>query len=290
MKLLSSNIKIQSAIALMIAASYANAQKPTRMEHTIKSGYAPVNGIQMYYEIHGQGGIPLVLIHGGGSTIETSWGNMLPLLSVHGEVIAVELQAHGRTTDRDAPESFEQDADDVAGLLKYIKINKANFFGFSNGGTTTLQIAIRHPEIVNKAISTAGAYRRDGFFQGFFDGFEGATLSSMPKPLQNAFLKVTPDHARLQNMFNKDVERMKNFKDIPDELLSSIKAPVLIMDGDQDVITVEHSARMARAIKGGRLAIIPGAHGAYIGEAGNTKPGDKLPEATAILVEEFLNS
>src|ERR1700741_1537175 len=105
------------------------------MKNTI-TGYAPINGISMYYEIHGEGAIPLVLIHGGGSTLESTFGNILPLLS--GRTIAVELQAHGRTTDRDAPESFEQDADDVAALLRYLKMEKANIFGFSNGGTTIL--------------------------------------------------------------------------------------------------------------------------------------------------------
>src|ERR1700761_9023298 len=80
-----------------------------------QSGYAPVNGLKMYYEIHGNGGVPLVLIHGGGSTIESSFGRLLPLLSRHNKIIAVELQAHGRTSDRPGPESFEQDADDVAG-------------------------------------------------------------------------------------------------------------------------------------------------------------------------------
>src|SRR6201999_2202670 len=94
-----------------------------QMENSKTSGYAPVNGLKMYYEIHGAGNtMPLVLIHGGGSTIETSFGKLLPLLSGQGKIIAVELQAHGHTSDRDAPESFEQDADDVATLLTYLKI------------------------------------------------------------------------------------------------------------------------------------------------------------------------
>src|ERR1700761_2098600 len=110
--------------------------KTNMMENQQKTGYADVNGISMYYEIHGHGDIPLVLIHGGGSTIETSFGQLLPLFSAVGKVIAVELQAHGRTGDRDAPETFIQDADDVAGLLKYLKVDKADILGFSNGGTT----------------------------------------------------------------------------------------------------------------------------------------------------------
>jgi pimeloyl-ACP methyl ester carboxylesterase len=247
------------------------------------SGYAPVNGLQMYYEIHGEGDLPLVLIHGGGSTIETSFGNMLPLFP--GKVIAVELQAHGRTSDMDAPETFEQDADDVAALLAYLKIDSANILGFSNGGTTTLQIAIRHPEVVNKIVTISAGYKRDGFINGFFDGFTGATLDYMPGPLKDAFLKVTPDKNLLQNMFEKDVERMKNFKDIPGDSLRSIKAPALVMNADHDVMTPEHAVEISRLIPAARLAILPGDHGSIVGEVSST---GKLYEITVALVNTFL--
>ncbi|MDZ4846107.1 MAG: alpha/beta hydrolase [Chitinophagales bacterium] len=101
----------------------------------------------MYYEIHGTGA-PLVLIHGGSSTIQTTFGRVLPVFAKTHKVIAVEMQAHGRTADIDRPLSFEQDADDVAALLKYLNISKADIFGFSNGASTTLQLAIRHPELI----------------------------------------------------------------------------------------------------------------------------------------------
>src|SRR6185436_18293307 len=143
------------------------------------SGYAPVNGLKMYYEIHGDG-LPLVLIHGGGSTIQTSFGKILPLLAEHYKVIAVELQAHGHTSDRDSPESFEQDADDVAALLQFLKINKAHILGFSNGGNTAMQIAIRHPELVNKLVPVSSFYKREGMMPGFWDGMQQATLENMP--------------------------------------------------------------------------------------------------------------
>src|SRR5215510_560547 len=110
----------------------------------IMGNYANVNGIKMYYEIHGQGK-PLVLIHGGGSTIQTTFGNLIPLLAKRRQIIAMDLQAHGRTGDRPADLSFEQDADDVAGLLNNLKITKADFLGFSNGGHTLIEIYLRHP-------------------------------------------------------------------------------------------------------------------------------------------------
>jgi pimeloyl-ACP methyl ester carboxylesterase len=255
------------------------------MEKLQASGHAPVNGLEMYYEIHGNGAMPLVLIHGGGSTIETTFGNMLPLFSAYTKVIAVELQAHGRTSDRDAPESFEQDADDVAALLKYLKVDKADILGFSNGGTTTLQIAIRHPQVVNKIVVISGAYERGGFMPGFFEGFPNATLAHMPEPLKAAFLKVTPDKSRLQVMFEKDVQRMQNFTDVPHENISSIKAPALFISADHDVMIPEHTTKMWRAIAGARLAILPGNHGQVVGETGSA---GNLYETTVCLVKNFL--
>ena len=243
----------------------------------------------MYYEIHGNGTIPLVLIHGGGSTIESSFSNILPLLANHRKVIAVELQAHGRTSDRDAPESFEQDADDVVGLLEYLKVDKANFFGFSNGGTTTIQITIRHPKIVNKIIVVSATYKRDGLIQGLFEDLQNATLDDMPTPLKAAYLKVAPNKNHLQIMFDKDRERMLRFKDLSDDDMRSIKAPTLLMVAEHDVVTPEHVLKLSHLIPDAHLVILPGTHGSFIGEACTIRKGSKLPEITVILVEEFLN-
>jgi pimeloyl-ACP methyl ester carboxylesterase len=259
------------------------------METLRSSGHAPVNGINMYYEIHGEGGVPLVLIHGGGSTIQTSFGNILPLFAAHSKIIAVELQAHGRTSDRDAPESFAQDADDVAALIRYLHIDKADFLGFSNGGSTAMQIAIRHPDMVNKIVVIAGAYKNDGFLPGLFDGLQHSTIDHMPGPLKEAFLKVNPDKAGLQAMFEKDKQRMLTFTDWPDDELRSIKAPALFIVGDKDVITIEHNIAMSRLIPGSQLIVLPGIHGACIGEVCAVKAGSKLVEVTATLIEEFLN-
>src|SRR3954465_2496453 len=129
----------------------------------VESGYAPVNGINMYYEIHGESkDIPLLLIHGGGSTIPSNWGTLLPMLSTHYQVIAMELQAHGRTSDRDSQESFKQDAADVIALLQHLTINKVNIVGFSDGACTTLEIVINYSAVVNKAVAISGNYKRDG--------------------------------------------------------------------------------------------------------------------------------
>jgi pimeloyl-ACP methyl ester carboxylesterase len=266
-------------IVLAFVGSTANAQ--------VKSGYAPVNGIRMYYEIHGEGRTPVVLIHGGGSTIETSFHYLLPLLASHRRVIAVELQGHGRTSDRDGPVSFQQDADDVAALLGYLQIGKADFLGFSNGGSTVLQIAIRHPDLVDKIVPISGAYRRDGLAPGFFESMPKATLDVMPAVLRESFLKETPDSAKLAVMFQKDKQRMIDFQDWSDDDLRSIKASVLIISSDRDIIMPEHSVRMARTIPGARLVILPGVHGSAIG-AVDAGVGKGYADVVARLVEEFL--
>lgn len=258
------------------------------MEKPTTSGYANVNGLNMYYETYGNGNIPLVLIHGGGSTIQSSFGNIIPLLAGYGKLVAMELQAHGRTSDRNAPESFEQDADDVAALLNYLKIEKANFLGFSNGGTTTLQVAIKHPSIVNKIIVISGGYKREGFIPGFFDGMQNATLDNMPALLKTAYLEVAPDKDKLQVMFEKDRQRMIDFKDMSDTDLQSIKAPALIMVADNDVVTTEHNLKISKLIPGAQLVVLPGVHGAFLGEIITVKKGSRLPAVTATLAMEFL--
>lgn len=254
-----------------------------------KSGYSEVNGLKMYYEIYGEGK-PLVLIHGGGSTIQTTFGRVIPMLAKHRQLIAVELQAHGRTSDRDREVSFEQDADDVATLLKNLNILKADFFGFSNGGTTALQIAIRHPELVDKLIAASALCKRNGVPSQFWGFMEQARLENMPEQLKEGYKKVAPDTSGLQVMHDKDAKRMVDFKDIPDEKIKLIKAPTIIIIGDKDVITPEHAIEMHRLIDNSELAIIPGGHGEYIGEITTLKPDYKESDFVVIpMIESFLD-
>ncbi len=252
------------------------------------SGYFPVNGLKMYYEIYGQGE-PLVLIHGGGSTIQSNFGKVIPLFAKNRKVIAVELQAHGRTSDRKADLTFEQDADDIATFLKNLNIDKADFFGFSNGGTTTLQIAIRHPEIVNKIIVGSALAKRNGVPEWFWGFMKQAKLENMPEQLKTAYKEVAPDTSGLQVMHDRDAKRMINFKDISDEQIKNIKAPTLIIIGDKDVITPEHAIELHRQISNSELAIIPGGHGDYIGEITTIKPNFKESELIVPMIERFLN-
>jgi pimeloyl-ACP methyl ester carboxylesterase len=248
----------------------------------------------MYYEIHLPAGQadekrkPLILIHGGGSTIQTTFGRILPELSKHQKIIAVELQGHGHTEDRDAPESFEQDADDVTVLLQKLHFSKVSVFGFSNGGNVAIQIAVRHPEMVDKLILASTFYKREGLIPGFFEGMKQATISDMPQSLKNAFLQINPDSTKLLTMFNKDRERMLNFKDWKDETIASIKAPALIINDDRDVILPEHATAMSKLIEESRLMILPCAHGSYIGVEESPEPKGKLLEMTIDIIRNFV--
>ena len=253
-----------------------------------KAGYSDVNGLKMYYEIHGEGK-SLVLIHGGGSTIQTSFGRVIPLFAQNRQVIAVELQAHGRTSDRHAPVSFEQDADDTVTLLKNLNIDKADFFGFSNGGTTTLQIAIRHPEMVNKIILGSALSKRNGVPEQFWDFMKQARLDQMPEQLKEAYRQVAPDVNGLQVMHDKDAKRMVDFEDLSDEAIKSIKAQALIIIGDKDIITPEHAIEMHRMLADSQLAIIPGGHGEYIGEITTLQQGYKEADFVVPMMEKFLD-
>lgn len=282
------------AVALLASCSTKNNEpmesaKSTEKPAYFKSGYSDVNGLKMYYEIHGEGE-PLVLIHGGGSTIQTTFGNIIPELAKNQKLIAVELQAHGHTSDRDAPETFEQDADDVVTLLQNLGIAKASFFGFSNGGNTTMQIGIRHPEIVKKLIIASAFFKREGMFPGFFDGMEHASLDNMPADLKEAFWAINPDSTKLLAMFNHDKNRMLGFQDWDVALLQSIQAPSLIINGDQDVVQNSHASLMAALIPNARLMILPGNHGSYMGQVEGSYQGSKTTELTLSVIDEFLKS
>jgi pimeloyl-ACP methyl ester carboxylesterase len=256
------------------------------MNTNMTSGYKTVNGLDLYYEIHGSGS-PLVLIHGGGSTIQTNFAQVLPLFARNRQVIAMELQAHGHTADRGVPSSFEQDADDVAELLKQLNITKADIFGWSNGGQTALQIGIRHPEIIRKLVIGSAAYKRDGLYPWFWDFMKDARLENMPQPLKDAYSEINPDENALQVMHDRDAYRMQNLTDWSDDSIRNIQAPTLLIVGDRDVVTIEHALSMYRIMPNARLLVYPGIHGDFIGElcVGN---GLLSTQASVELIENFL--
>lgn len=231
------------------------------VKQPVQTGYAPVNGLRIYFEVHGTANPsrpPLVLLHGGGDTIETSFGHILPELARGRQIIAFEQQGYGHTADiADRPFSFEQSADDTAALLDYLHIEKADLFGFSNGGTIALQVAIRHPKVVRKLVLASALSRRDGAYPWLWEAMAKARLENMPKELQEEYLKVAPHPENLRMFHDKAAQRMRDFKDIPADAIRSITAPALIIVGDADVIRPEHAVEMFRALPHAQLAVLP---------------------------------
>jgi pimeloyl-ACP methyl ester carboxylesterase len=254
-------------------------------------GHAPVNGIRMYYELHGADtGVPLVLLHGGGSTIDVTFGRVLPILAANRRVIAVEEQGHGRTSDRDEPFTFETSADDVAALVRHFGLDRVDLFGFSNGASVGLHVAVRHPAIVRKLIFASSMTARAGAQPELWEFMKGADFSNMPQPLKDAFLRVNPDERQLRTMHDKDAERMRRFQDVPDAWLDTITAQVLILLGDRDIVRVDHAVELSRRIKHARLLVVPGGHGDYMGEAITASGESRYPELMAGMIEEFLGA
>ena len=256
------------------------------------TGYAPVNGLEMYYEIHGSGGTPLVLLHGSFMTIDLNWGELLPVLAGSRQVIAVEMQGHGHTADIEREPTFAHFADDVAALLDHLGIDQADVLGYSLGGAVAIHVAVRHPEKVRKVVVISSAFRPEGWLPEVLTGIEGITAEMLSAtPLGDAYRSVAPD----PDGFGALVERIKQVDSATpgpsNDEVRGIAAPVMLLMGDADGIRLEHAVEMFRLLGGGvfgdyagvppsRLAILPGA--THVGLMMQT-------EALARLVVPFLD-
>ena len=219
--------------------------------------YASVNGLKMYYEVHGAGP-PLVLLHGAFLTVD-AWGKLLPELARSRQVIAPELQGHGRTADVDRPLSFRQMAEDVAALLREIKIEHADVYGYSMGGTVALALASRHPALVRKLIVQGSTYNKDGWEPEAFKQFSALPPDFAPKPLKDPYDKVAPDPKHWPVLVAKLKEMELSFEGLPESDLKGITAPTLIIMGDREGLRPEQAVAMYRLIPKAQLAIVPGA-------------------------------
>src|SRR2546421_9209641 len=169
-------------------------------------GYSSA-GLPLYFEWHGEphgSRPPLLLVHGGGSTIESNWGQVIPALEGSRRMLAVELQGHGRTGPGERAGSFEGSADGVAALLAELAAGPVDVLGFSNGGQVAMQLAIRHPTAVRRLVVASAPFRRDGMVDGFWDGLAGATYADLPEPYRAADLAVSGDPAHPQRLFHPD--------------------------------------------------------------------------------------
>ena len=268
-------------VIILLFASQADAQAT--------GGRVRVNGMQMYYEVSGNGQ-PLIVLHGAYMNIR-QMGSIIPRLAKTHRVYAIELQGHGRTTDIDRPITYQNLADDVAAFMDSLRIPNADVFGYSMGAIAGLQLAIRHPARVNKLVSASGAYDLRGWqpeFTAFIPQMTVEMITAMP------FAKEYPKLAANPNGFPELARKLIALEKEPmawEADVKALKTPVLIITGDADVATVEHSVAMFRLLGGGamgdmgkplpasRLAILPAtSHTAVITQ----------PELLHSLIEPFL--
>ncbi len=262
--------------ALFSTAVASQAQKPT-------VGYAPVNGLNMYYEIHGSaGGEPLVLLHGSFMTITNNWTGWISELSKERRVIAVEMQGHGRTPDINRDFSYENLADDVAALLDYLKIPRADLLGYSMGGGVAMQVAIRHPEKVGKLVSISAVFRHDGWVKEALDLFPKLTADMLKgSPIETEYKRLSPTPNGLPNLIRRVIAMDLVPYDFGADKLKATRAPFLVIHGDADGVRLDHIAELFR-IKGdeifgdmrprseSRLAVLPNTTHVTLMQKGNT--------------------
>jgi len=261
-----------SAAGIFLAASVlAFAQARTTTD--LQTGYAPVNGLNLYYEIHGTGE-PLILLHGGVGATEM-FGEILPALSSSRRVIGVDLQAHGRTADIDRPLSLEAMADDVAALMKHLGIEKADVMGYSLGGGVALRTAIQHPGVVRKLVVVSAAFKREGWYPEILAGMAqmgpGAAEPMKQTPMYQLYARIAPRPGDWPVLLTKLGELLRKDYDWSKEV-AAIKAPTLLVFGDADAVRTAHAVQFFELLGGGkkdaggdgsgmstaRLAILPG--------------------------------
>lgn len=224
---------------------------------TLTSGYIPVGGLNIYYEVEGSGP-PLVLLHGGLTTIAYSFGKIRPHLAKSWTTIAIEQQAHGHTADIDRPITYHDMADDTAAVLRELKIEQADFFGWSDGGNVGLQIAIRHPGLVRKLAVFGSFFRIDGLYPEIIAFFEHATPDDFGEDIRAAYAKAAPRPGDWAALIDKIKATALPPEHWDEAKLRTITAPVLFMVGDADIVKPEHAVDVFRLLQHGQLAVLPG--------------------------------
>ena len=261
-----------SALGLTLAVSMRAGAEEAAAK-TIKTGYALVNGLNMYYEIHGSGE-PLIILHGGlGST--DMFSGLMPALAKIRQVIAVDLQGHGRTADVERPMSYQSMADDIAALMRHFKIQKADILGYSLGGGVAVRTAIQHPECVNRLVVVSTVFKLDGWYPEVRTAMSHLSAEAAeqmkPSPLYQSYARVAPRPADWPVLVTKLGSLIRTDFDWSKEV-GAIQAPTLLVFGDADAVRPEHAIEFFQLLGGGkkdggwdgsgiskaRLAILPG--------------------------------
>jgi pimeloyl-ACP methyl ester carboxylesterase len=235
------------------------------------SGYAPVNGLEMYYEVHGGGsGRPLVLLHGNLSTIGVDFGGIIPSLAKSRQVIGVEQQAHGHTADIDRPLSIQNWTSDTVALLRHLGIGQADLFGYSSGSAVAMQLTLDHPELVGKLVLASASYRLDGLHPGLLEGVSEVKPEHLAgTPFEQDYARVAPNPGDWPRLVEKVTQMNADLPQWTADQVRAIAAPTMLIIGDSDIVQPEHAVEMFRLLGGGvigdlvglpraRLAVLPG--------------------------------
>jgi pimeloyl-ACP methyl ester carboxylesterase len=236
----------------------ANLFNPNVTNKDARSGYASVNGVNLYYEIHGTGS-PIVLLHGGLGMVGM-FGQFLPALAAGRQVIAVELQGHGHTADIDRPFSFELMADDVAALITHLGLEKADVAGYSLGGGVAIQTAIRHPELMRKLVIISAACKRNGWYPEVLEGMAAmnaqAAMAMVGSPPHAAYTSMAPNPEGWTAMVSKTGDLLRQDYDWSSDV-ATITASALIVVGDADSVRPDHALEMYKLLGGGPVILTP---------------------------------
>jgi pimeloyl-ACP methyl ester carboxylesterase len=239
------------AAALVAAPVIAQTAGDSPMSTPSSTGKVPVGGVEIYYEIHGDGP-PLVLLHGG-VTPSVTFGAPLAAMAKTHKVIAIHLRGHGFSTDSDEPWSTEAMADDVAAVLQQLSIGKARFMGYSLGAGVSLQVAIRHPELVEKLVAVSVAFRADGNYPEVRQAFAQmpGTAAAIGQQLAASPLAQLYPDVDWETMMRKSGEMNQEDHDWT-EGIKAIKAPTLLVFADADSIRPEHMVEFWKLLGGGQ--------------------------------------
>jgi pimeloyl-ACP methyl ester carboxylesterase len=240
----------------------------------VSTGYAPVNGVDVYWESRGEGGPALLAVHGGYGLAST-FDELLSGLAEHRRVVAIELQGHGHTRDIDRAFSFAGLGDEIAGVIDHLGLGPVDLLGYSLGGEASLRAAIQHPTRVRRLVLVSIAFRRDGWFPEIRAAFDQMSRAGFPQlgqsPLHRAWRAVAPDPGAFPALMDKTGDLLRQHYDWTEEV-RQLAAPTLLVYGDADSIPPAHAAEFFALLGGGlqdagwdgalpsasRLAILPG--------------------------------
>ncbi|WP_344848094.1 alpha/beta hydrolase [Pedobacter jeongneungensis] len=222
------------SILVIIIMVFAAAQSKGQQVKPAGSGYAPVKGTKIYYEVYGEGK-PLVLLHGAFMTIETNWGQLIPELAKTRKVIAIELQGHGHSPYSDRKLELNTLASDVEAVMNHLKIDSADVAGYSMGGSVAYQLIVQSPKRVKKLVIISSTYKTSGWMPAVSDAFKGMKPEFLENtPMKTAYNAIAPDKTKWTPFLTQMIDFIKVPFDIGDASIAKITSPVLLIAGDND--------------------------------------------------------